>query len=662
MTTPAPSLGLDECFAQLIALNPFLDNRINHPSASDVDVADIHQTAFARLTSLAHEALAARRGIGVVLWGEAGVGKSHLLSRFARWAAADNRAYFIYLHNLQAAPERLPAALLRAAVGLLTLGQGRRWRGTPLWKLVRGWLLEAVGGVVGRYKVKRLHEAHTARIERLAASNLPGANPIDRTVYEVLFQFFRSTCEASEGRDDGTTAALAVRWLSGEALDAEETSRIGARPEQAGEAGALADNEQVKQILVALSRLAAAAGRPFVLAFDQVDNLEDGQFAALARFLEALIDASPNLLAVTAGVQSTLFHWRQTRLIQDSAWDRLAQFELGLQRLTAEQARQLIQARLTEFLAPFAGLGPIYERLRADPLFPLGAPWYEHHFQDKMDIRPRDVVNRAREGWRRQQEALAHIGGPEWLAGWTGRAADNENGKPPTPDESTEAVDSAVGDVVTAHAAAVRRNPADAPPDADRMAALFHVLLTQCGERAGASGLRRLPTADKGPRPPYDLEFTQSGAIGGPLRTGLLFVGVSRAISAAAFLRRLVEAPSLPQRLFLITDERMKLPIGAKGATYLKELQERPGQSFERRELSVTELADLEALQAAVLQARSGDLEAEPRPGRICPISEREVIESHHRRGRYRACPLLRDLLTPPLSFTVQPATTETVA
>src|ERR1019366_9173714 len=100
-------------------------------------------------------------------------------------------------------------------------------------------------------------------------------------------------------------------------LDAEEAARIGARAEPAGETGGLADNEQVKQVLVAVTRLAAAAGRPFVLAFDQVDNLEDGQFAALARFLEALIDASPNLLAVTAGVQTTLVHWRQNQLIQN---------------------------------------------------------------------------------------------------------------------------------------------------------------------------------------------------------------------------------------------------------------------------------------------------------------------------------------------------------
>ncbi len=367
MSSPAPSSGLDHYFAQLLVLNPFLDNRINHPSTTDVDVADIHQAAFTRLTSLAREALAARRGLGMVLWGEAGVGKSHLLSRLARWAA-DEQAYFIYLHNLQAAPERLPRALLRAVIGLLTLNQSRRWIGTPLWNLARGWLVEAVGGVPGRYKVKGVHQAHTAQIDRLAASNLPGAHPFDRTVYEVLFQFFRFAGKASEGRDDGLTAALAVRWLSGDALDPEEAARCGVRAEQAG---VLADNEQVKQVLVALSRLAAAARRPFILAFDQVDNLENEQFAALARFLEALIDASPNLLAVTAGVQSTLFQWRQARLIQDSAWDRLAQFVVGLQRLTADQARQLVHARLMEFFAPFTDLEPIQRRvapIRSSPL------------------------------------------------------------------------------------------------------------------------------------------------------------------------------------------------------------------------------------------------------------------------------------------------------
>ena len=64
--------------------------------------------------------------------------------------------------------------------------------------------------------------------------------------------------------------------------------------------------------------------------------------------------------------------------------------------------------------------------------------------------------------------------------------------------------------------------------------------------------------------------------------------------------------------------------------------------------MSIAELAEMDAMQAAVLMARSGDLEAEPRPGHARRVTEREVVESHHRHGRYMACRLLHDLLTPP--------------
>jgi len=100
MTEPA---NLDSFFANLAAVNPFLDNRINGPAPSDVDVHAVHQSAFARLTELAVEAHTARRALGAVLWGEAGIGKSHVLARLGRWAA-DGNACFVYLHNLQAAP------------------------------------------------------------------------------------------------------------------------------------------------------------------------------------------------------------------------------------------------------------------------------------------------------------------------------------------------------------------------------------------------------------------------------------------------------------------------------------------------------------------------------------------------------------------------------
>ncbi len=143
--TPVPPLtaaspaDLSALRAGVLASNPFLDNRINAPSRHDSDVPQVHQSAFLRLTELAEDALRSRRGLGVMLWGEAGIGKSHVLSRLGRWA--EGRASLVYLHNLQASPGQLPRSLLRSVISQLTLGQRRRLFGTPLFQLIRGAVL-----------------------------------------------------------------------------------------------------------------------------------------------------------------------------------------------------------------------------------------------------------------------------------------------------------------------------------------------------------------------------------------------------------------------------------------------------------------------------------------------------------------------------------------
>ena len=117
----------------------------------------------------------------------------------------------------------------------------------------------------------------------------------------------------------------------------------------------------------------------------------------------------PNLLVVTAGVQNTLLRWKEGGVIQESAWHRLAQFEVLLQRLTAADALAIVRSRLREFLAPWAGLEPLRRRLAEDDLFPLGRPWYDRFLRDKIEVRPRDAINWAREGWRQQQEAANFV-------------------------------------------------------------------------------------------------------------------------------------------------------------------------------------------------------------------------------------------------------------
>ena len=47
-------MDLQTFFDRVRSTNPFTDNRVNSPSAADVDVPDIHRLAFERQNLIAH--------------------------------------------------------------------------------------------------------------------------------------------------------------------------------------------------------------------------------------------------------------------------------------------------------------------------------------------------------------------------------------------------------------------------------------------------------------------------------------------------------------------------------------------------------------------------------------------------------------------------------
>jgi hypothetical protein len=654
MTTAPADGSLDAFFERLHSVNPFLENRVNGYATTNCDADAVHLHGLTRLTDLAAQALAARRGLGVVVWGEAGIGKSHLLARLGRWAATDHHAAFVYLHNLQATPEHLPRALLRHVVGVLTHGRRNHFHLTPLFALIHAGVAEAVGERERPPSWGAVRQRFNAFVDRLTHNDYPSAAGSDRSIYDVLFHFFHSAYRARLRQEDGGHADLAVRWLAGQSLELPEARALGLpAPARRDDPIALEDAQQIKQVLVALSRLAASYEQPFILAFDQVDNLDNDQFAALSRFLEALLDSAPNLLIVTSGVRASLERWREIGVVQQSAWERLGQFEIALQRLNVDQAAQLIRVRLDNFLTPFAGLETVQRRRDVDAFFPLGTDWFDRHFHDKNDLRPRDVVNWAREGWREQQEAMQQFGGVDWLAlrGTGGSPGLQSAGEPPVPrkelteEQRREAIDRLI-DQRIAELVAQPATSANLPADAEHLAGLLIALLSHCRDDA-SFGVVKVESVLQvnGRMPTHTLNIVQQFGRDEPLTTGVLVLTMTKATSVTAALRRLAMKPLSVQRFVLVTEARIGLPLGAGGRSNLDKVERQYAPHFHRVQLAVEEYAYLQALQTVVREARSRDLEIAGLPAETRTVREAEVIASHHRRGRYRAARVLAELL-----------------
>ena len=648
MTTTPPALTLERFFEHVRLSNPFLIDRVVQPAqAAEMDAETVHQTQFRQLVELARMARDQHIGVGVVLWGEAGVGKSHLLARLARWAHRDGQACFVYLQNLQPGPENLPRTLLRVTVSILTQGRQDRFQDTPLFRLVdaavQTALQESAETLEPAIALKRL-------LDRLSAQAPAQPALVDRTIYNVLFRFLRSAALAATELDDGI-AALAVRWLSGDPLDVSDARLLGLPPQaNRDETVVLGDDQQIKLVLVALSQMALLARQPLLLCFDQVENISVEQMQAQARFLQALLDSAPNLLVVTCGVRETLLRWQEDLVIHAAAWDRLAQMSIDLPRVTPHEGRQIVESRLDHLLTPFLELEPVKERIQEDHLFPLGVAWFDEFLKDKLDLRPRYVIKWARDGWARAQWALQETDGPTWLANWGKKPSkDTKKVAPPPPLEAL--IDERVRAKLEEQKNQRRLDPETLPPDADNLAGLVLTLLQQCldgGRGYALTGVERPLRPSPRQQPTYHLVVRQrSGAQEATI--GVLFLTTGNATSSAAWaFRRILEDRVPPLRLLLVIDRRRPMRLGPKGEEYLTQLRRKCADRFQQIELTFDQYADLDALKATTGLARSGDLEIDLPGGEIRRVTETEVIASHHGGDRYAAHVLLKPLLNAP--------------
>lgn len=645
-------ISLDDYFSQVVDDNPFVANRVSEPTGNAVDVAGIHHKAFLALTQYAMSSPKQTHGTGLVLWGDAGIGKSHLLRRLCQWAEKDQKAVYVFLHNIQANPESLPHYLTRCVVSRLTNCKIRDLHQTPLYRLMEG----VVASALRRRNFERgrkasyadAEDAFEAIVDELVAENAGRTHPDDRAIYKVLFSFFLAAYQArsNPGPHSNEIALIAIRWLSGDPIDPEDAAKLSL--------GALArhavpdkspDNQVAERILFVLSELARCRQQPVILCLDQVENLEAEQFASLSRFVHSLLDATRNFMVVTSGLQESILGFLDIGAMTNAAWDRISQHKVLLEMIKKEEARQIIEARLEAFHTPFVTQAEIKQQVTRDTLFPLGKDWLRERLGSGVEFRPRDIVNWASDRWQSNQFAIQSRSGPLWLKDWPVIGPDSTIELPPIEAVIDAKIDKKIDEQIHRR----QLDPAGLPPDSNNLLGLVLALLKQCLNREADYTIRdiRIASAPKGQKPAVDLivEEAERGSEE-QKRTGIKFIVSGSAHSNFFAIERLHMAQDKHDHLLLVTDRRRGIPLGDKGKDVLRRLTELGPHRFQHFDLELREIAELDALLSVSGDARSRDLEIEHPLGTTRSLSEADVVASHHRQDRFRKHTLLCELLT----------------
>jgi hypothetical protein len=407
--TADPPAAIDDFARAMCGRNPFARNQVGDAGDAEVDVPSIHGEAFFQLVRRVEQVRSAPASVGVMVVGGAGVGKSHLLARLARWAGQDGRAAIVFLQDVGGAPDRMSRHLLHATVRALAACRGQAHHESELYRL----LSQAIGAQLrpyGRIRVPSLMlQART--LEHLGREADPGGD-----VSRVLVRYLRAAAPEGQGRPGAHALARhAVDWLAGEAIGPDAAAQLGLH----ADGDEAARDERVDQVFRALSHLGGIAERPLLLCIDQVDHLDDDAARALAAFLHGLLDGARHLLVALSGEKQGMNRFVDGGVIPQVAWDRLAEYTIELDRIDGRQARALVAARLDHFTRRFRGLAELEACRGDDALFPLGERWLEDRFRRLIDLRPRDVLSWSRDRWEEQQAALERRGWAAWLASWS---------------------------------------------------------------------------------------------------------------------------------------------------------------------------------------------------------------------------------------------------
>ena len=286
-------------------------------------ISSIHDPLLTQISTVIQQVQSDRVTRTIVLTGESGAGKSHLLGRIK--TLFNDRAFFVYVGPWPDSSFIWRHLLRNTVDSLLQKPEGSTDSQLMLW-------LKALLQLQSEDFARQIFGKRRSFIRTLGTQYPTGiynSNEFFGVLYDLT---------------NPEMAFIAASWLRGDNLDEESCLELRVKQPL--------DSEDAAQKILANFGKIAVANRPIVLCFDNLDNLPHlptghPDFQSLFNVNSSIHnDKLQNLLILISIVTDT---WKQNRpLIQPADLARVNQ-ELVLRAITLEQAASLWETRLKPY-------------------------------------------------------------------------------------------------------------------------------------------------------------------------------------------------------------------------------------------------------------------------------------------------------------------------
>lgn len=347
--------------------NPFRDAVVQDAWQTPTDVPEIHHRAFCECRTVIETA---SRGVpdSLLLYGPAGAGKTHLLTRLQR-----------HLHQRQAEDPEGRQHCVFVFVRLQTSSQ-------LLWQHVRRRFASDL----------TRRDQGSSQIERLLGHRLCVSPAELRTLRklspELLLQEIDAMRESAQLPRElavviehlvfDRKARDASAWLMGESLPESTLAELGLGPDLT------VDREQAAREMVTLLCRLAATTMPVVFCFDQIEALQRNSddreaFFHFAQMAADLHDSAPSVGLITCLQSAVLDQFKCA--VRQADFQRIAKRHAVLHSLTRHQVSALVLSRLE--LQP-----ALREHAGDQPYYPFTSVFVSN-LADEAPSVPRRILN-----------------------------------------------------------------------------------------------------------------------------------------------------------------------------------------------------------------------------------------------------------------------------